>query len=134
MVISMGKNRKHKPTETTSTKITVRVFRKEKRELINASSIKEAIQIVREQQQISFTQTVKIELEDDIVYNSEDHGEIETWENEWRRAKRRMSVDATEYDCPHNMAGCVKDDLCLPCQMDHAQRLESTTPGVVGND
>lgn len=127
-------NREHDPTEITSTEITVRVFRREKRQILNASSIKDAIEITREEQQNPFTQSVKIELEDDIVYNSEYHGEIETWENEWRRAKRRMSVDEAEYNCPHNTAGCVKNDLCLPCQMDHAERLESTTPGVIDDD
>lgn len=46
---------------------------------------------------------------------------IEEWAVEWEHAKRRLSVDVEEYDCPYDNIACVADDLCVQCKMDKVQ-------------
>ncbi len=64
---------------------------------------------------------VKIEnRDDDIVFNSEEM-DIEAWEIEWKNAKRRLSVDIPDHDCPYDEISCFADDLCTQCQIDKVQ-------------
>ena len=104
------------PTETTDNQITVIVlFDGGADDRIRCTSFDSAIATVKEE--VRSATTVKIEnRESDIVFTSADM-DIEDWENELSRAKRRMSVDVEEYDCPYDNVGCIADDLCIQCKM-----------------
>ena len=108
------------PTETTDDDITVIVLGEpDRRDRIVCSSFRETIQSVKAEQ--PGATTTKIENRDgEIVFTSVDM-EIEDWENEWERAKRRLAVDVEQYDCPYDAVGCVADDLCVQCKMDKIQ-------------
>lgn len=51
------------------------------------------------------------------MYSAEKHGDIESWERQWRQQLRRLSSDDIR-ECPHDNAECTKYDLCLDCQAD----------------
>lgn len=108
------------PSETIDAEITVIVLSETgERDRINCTSFNEAIGVVK--QEVSHSTFAKIEDRDgEVVFNSEDM-DIENWEKEWRRAKRRFGVDVEEYDCPYDNVGCVADDLCVQCKMDKVQ-------------
>ena len=108
------------PTESTDDEITVIILEEpDRRDRIACSSFKEAIRLVKAKNGPEIT--VKIENRDgEIVFTSVEM-EIEDWENEWERAKRRLAVDVEEYDCPYESVGCVADDLCVQCKMDAVQ-------------
>lgn len=36
-------------------------------------------------------------------------------------AKRRLSLDVEEYDCPYDNVACFADDLCVQCEIDNVQ-------------
>lgn len=108
------------PTESTGTRITVVLLGEEgERERVHCNSFTEAISVVKAEQS---PQTVaKIEnREEEIVFTSEEM-DIDDWENEWKHAKRRLSVDVEEYDCPYDTVGCFADDRCVQCKMDKVQ-------------
>lgn len=107
------------PTETTDKRITVLVLRDTERRRIDCGSYEDAIGVVKAEQ--SPDNVVKIETrEGEIVFTSGEM-DIEDWEQEWRREKRRMSVDIEVYDCPHESVGCVAEDLCVQCKIDKIQ-------------
>ncbi|SEP15991.1 hypothetical protein SAMN04487948_11773 [Halogranum amylolyticum] len=107
------------PTETTDKRITVLVLHDAERRRIDCMSYEEAISVVKAEQ--SADNVVKIETrEGEIVFTSGEM-DIEDWETEWRREKRRLSMDVEVYDCPHESVGCVADDLCVQCKMDKIQ-------------
>lgn len=88
-------------------------------EVIRCSSYYEAIDIVKEHQ-YAVTVAKIIDRDGDIVYSSADM-RIEDWATEWEHAKRRLSVDVEEYDCPYDNIACFVDDLCVQCKMDKLQ-------------
>lgn len=108
------------PTESTDDEITVIILGEpDRRERIACSSFQEAVRLVKVENGPGTT--VKIENRDgEIVFTSVEM-DIEDWENEWERAKRRLAVDVEEYDCPYESVGCVADDLCVQCKMDAVQ-------------
>ncbi|WP_327051904.1 hypothetical protein [Halomicrococcus gelatinilyticus] len=60
--------------------------------------------------------------DDDIVYDSTRNGDIQTWENEWERAKTRLTSTRETHNCNYGNGGCVADDLCPDCQFDKQMR------------
>jgi hypothetical protein len=108
------------PTESTEKGITVVLLGEEgKRERIHCNSFTEAISVVREE--LAPKTVAKIENRNqEIVFTSEEM-DIDDWENEWKHAKRRLSVDVEEYDCPYDTVGCFADDHCAQCKMDRVQ-------------
>jgi hypothetical protein len=108
------------PTETIDNSVSVLVFDDKGRDdRVRCSSYEEAISVAKSE--IRPSVFVQIEAADgDVVFSSETM-EIESWETEWRRAKRRRSVDVERHDCPHGSVGCFADDLCVECQIDRVQ-------------
>lgn len=108
------------PTETTDSQITVVVLEDSGgRDRVVCTSFEEAIGVVKDTADAGTV--TKIENRNgEIVFDSQEM-DIEDWENEWNRAKRRLSVDVEEYDCPYDNVGCVVDDLCVQCKMDAVQ-------------
>jgi hypothetical protein len=112
--------RGHEPAEESDRAITVILLHDEgEDERIRHGSYEATVETVKE---TAGTATVaKIEAADgEIVFRS-DVMEIEAWENEWTRAKRRLSVDVEERECPYDTAGCIADDLCTQCELDKIQ-------------
>jgi len=108
------------PTETTDEEITVIILGKSnRRERIACSSFKEAIRLVKAKN--GPETTVKIENRSEEILFTSAEMNIDDWENEWERAKRRLAVDVEDYDCPYDSVGCVVDDLCVQCKMDKVQ-------------
>lgn len=107
----------HEPTETTRRPVTVILLHEGgDHERIEHGSYRAAIDSVKANE--SEAAVAKIEAADgEIVFRS-DEVDIEDWENEWKRAKRRLAVDVEEHDCPYDSVGCLADDLCVQCQMD----------------
>lgn len=108
------------PTESTDSQITVILFEEpDGRERVPCTSFREAIDLSK--REISEGTVAKIEnREGEVVFHSAEMA-IEDWENEWKRAKQRLSVDVEEYDCPYDSVGCLADDLCVQCKMDNVQ-------------
>lgn len=106
----------HVPTERTGRPVSVILLRDSGRQRIEHATYTEAIETIKTE---SGAETVaKLEAEDgEIVFRS-DEMNIEDWANEWKRAKRRLSVDVEERECPYENVGCIADDLCIQCQMD----------------
>jgi hypothetical protein len=105
------------PTETTDRHITVIVLRDSgTHDRIDCTSFEEAIDIVKDRSE-SATVT-KIETRDEEIVFSSEEMDIDDWENEWRHAKRRLSVDVEDHTCPYDNIGCLSDDLCVQCKMD----------------
>jgi hypothetical protein len=109
----------HASAEQTEKKITVRKFRHRSRDITEVASVKEAISEVKREDS---SNTRKISIDGEIVYNSERNGDIETWEREWKRQKRTLSVDVEAHDCPNGTVGCNKDSLCLDCKLEKARK------------
>lgn len=109
----------HVPTERTGRPVSVILLTDDGRERIEHATYREAIETIKT---VGERPTVaKLETEDgEIVFRS-DEMDIEDWENEWKRAKRRLSVDVEERECPYENVGCISDDLCVQCQMDSVQ-------------
>lgn len=108
------------PAETYDGTLTVRLLDDESgRRDISCSSYPDAIATVKEHQ-YSTTAVKIIDRDDDIVFDSVEMN-IDDWESEWEHAKRRLSTDVEEYDCPYDSVACFADDLCVQCQMDAVQ-------------
>jgi len=108
------------PTETTDSQITVVVLEESGgRDRVTCSSFREAINVVKDT--VDAETVAKIENREGVIVFDSQEADIENWENEWERAKRRLSVDVEEYDCPYDNVGCVADDLCVQCKMDAVQ-------------
>lgn len=105
------------PTETYDGSLTLRLLDDETgRQDISCSSYTDAIAIVKEHQ-YSTTAVKIIDRDDEVVFDSVEM-DIDDWEAEWEHAKRRLSTDVEEYDCPYENVACFADDLCIQCQMD----------------
>lgn len=104
------------PTETTERTIAATLFSRRSVETVDCDSIEGAIEAVKERA----ADEAKILLNDDVVYHSATHGDIETWEREFERQKRKRSPEETAWDCPHDTEYCYEDDRCMDCQIDRA--------------
>ncbi|MEF8800155.1 MAG: hypothetical protein V5A27_12230 [Halapricum sp.] len=109
----------HTPTERTGRPVSVILVNDDGRERSEHSTYRAAVETIKS---VSEQATVaKLETEDgEIVFRS-DEMSIEDWENEWKRAKRRLSVDVEDRECPYDTVGCISDDRCVQCQMDRVQ-------------
>jgi hypothetical protein len=104
------------PTETTERTITATLFARSSVETVDCGSVEEAISAVKD----GDAEESKILLNDEVVYHSETNGDIETWEREFRRQKRKRSPEETAWECPHGTEYCYEDDRCIDCQIDRA--------------
>jgi hypothetical protein len=105
------------PTETTGRTISVKLFRRQGVDTDQVGSIDDAIATVKGASDLD---EAKILQNDEVVYASERNGTIETWEREYEREKRRLSAEASTWDCPHGAEFCYADDRCIDCQIDRA--------------
>lgn len=108
------------PTEEYDGTVTVLVLEESgDRERVQCSSYRNAIELVKQRR--SSDTVVKIEDRDgEIVFTSAEM-DIRNWETEWQHAKRRLSVDVDERECPYDNVACFADDLCVQCKMDEVQ-------------
>ena len=106
-----------RPTETTGRSIVVKLFRRHGVESEPVDSITAAIETVKAAEELD---EAKILQNDEVVYAAERNGSIEDWEREYEREKRRLSAEASAWDCPHGVEHCYEDDRCLDCQIDRA--------------
>lgn len=104
------------PTETTERTITATLFSRQSVETVGCVSIQEAISVVKEHS----AEEAKILLNDEVVYHSTTNGDIETWEREFQRQKRKRTPDETAWECPHGVEYCYENDRCMECQIDRA--------------
>jgi hypothetical protein len=116
------------PTETTGRSIVVKLFRRHGVEAEAVDSITAAIETVKAAEDLD---EAKILQDDEVVYHSERNGAIEDWERAWEREKRRLSAEASAWDCPHGVEHCYEDDRCIDCQIDRAA---GTTPAESAGD
>lgn len=108
------------PTEAYDGSITVYLADDSgDRDQIKCASYEEAISVVKDNQYSTTVITIA-GRDGDIVFDSADMN-IDDWEIEWKHAKRRLSVDVEEYDCPYDNVACFADDLCVQCKMDKIQ-------------
>jgi hypothetical protein len=108
------------PTEEYDGAITVELATDSgERDQIRCESCAEAISVVKDHQG-DVTASAIASREGEVVFESADT-DIDDWETEWQRAKRRQSVDVEEYECPYESVACVADDLCVKCKMDKVQ-------------
>jgi len=115
----------HAPTfeERRSTKVIMLYDQRRERE--DVKSIGAAVRRVKELQlnaPESLLCTKIVTKDDDIVYDSTRNGDIQTWENEWERAKKRFTSTKETHNCNYGNVGCVTDDLCPDCQFDKQMR------------
>lgn len=110
----------HEPVEESDGSIIVHILKDDRaRQEVRCHSYKDAIDVVK-QRHVTAT-VVKIEDRDgDIVFTSAEM-DIANWETEWKHAKRRLSVDVEDWDCPYESMACFADDLCVQCKMDKVQ-------------
>lgn len=109
------------PTEEYDGSVTVRLFDDDGgRDSVRCPSYEEAVEVAETERETSDVVEI-VDRDGDVVFDSSDM-EIENWEVEWRRARRRLSVDVEEYDCPYDDRACFADDLCVRCQIDKVQR------------
>lgn len=108
------------PTEEYDGRITVRLlWDHSPPEDVVCSSYYEAIDVVKSKQQ-SVTAIKIIDRDGDVVFTSAEM-DIEQWETQWEHAKRSLSVNVEEYECPYDSISCFADDLCVRCKMDKIQ-------------
>lgn len=108
------------PTEEYDGSIVVRLLDdKNGREEIRCQSYEDAIAAVKANRH-SVTAAKIVDRNGNVVFTSAEM-DIDAWETEWERAKRRLSVDVEEYDCPYDNVACFADDLCVDCQIDRVQ-------------
>lgn len=105
------------PTETTGRTISVKLFRRQGVDTEQVGSIADAIATVKAASDLD---EAKILQNDEVVYASERNGTIEIWEREYEREKRRLSAEASTWDCPHGAEFCYANDRCIDCQIDRA--------------
>lgn len=108
------------PTESYDGSIAVRLLDDDTgRDEIRCGSYKKAISVVKEHR-YSVTAAKIVDRDGKIVFDSTEM-DIDNWEAEWKHAKRRLSVDVEERDCPYDNVACFADDLCVRCQIDKVQ-------------
>ena len=108
------------PTEAYDGSIVVRLLDDQAtREAVRCVSYEEAIAVVKENRD-SVTVAKIVDRDGNVVFTSAEM-DIDDWATEWEHAKRRLSVDVEEYDCPYDNIACFADDLCVQCQIDAVQ-------------
>lgn len=108
------------PSEEYDGSITVQVLKdKERPERIRCSSYEEAIETVKKKEE-SATVTKIVNRDSQVVFKS-DKMDIHDWEVEWKREKRRLTVNVEAHDCPYDNKACFSDDFCVKCKMDTVQ-------------
>jgi hypothetical protein len=109
------------PSEGYDGSITVHVLRdKNRNEKVRCSSYQEAINTVKRMNESAVA--TKIEGRDGEFVFTSDEMDIEDWETEWKKQKRRLSFDIEAHECPYDNVACVADDLCVQCGIDKVQR------------
>lgn len=112
--------RGHEPAEESDRAIVVILLHDEgENERLRHGSYVGAVETVKERE--PGATVAKIEAADGEVVFRSDVMAIEAWETEWKRAKRRLSVDVEERACPYDTVGCLADDLCTQCKLDKIQ-------------
>lgn len=108
------------PTEEYDGSVSVHVLDDDgDRERVRCESYEEAIETVRDEQTRSTV--VKIEDRDGEVVFTSAEMDIDEWAREWEQAKRGLSVDVEERECPHGSVSCFPDDRCVQCTFDAMQ-------------
>jgi hypothetical protein len=108
------------PTEEYDGSITVRTHHDGgTRQEISCNTYTEAIETVKAERDSSTAVDI-VASDGDIVFDSAEM-KIEDWEVEWKRTKRRLSVDTEPRDCPYDNRACFDDDPCVRCQIDKVQ-------------
>lgn len=108
------------PTEEYDGSLTVRLLDDQSgTETVRCESYEDAIAVVKANHE-SVTVAKIVDRDGDVVFTSAEMA-IDDWEREWEHAKRRLSVDVEEYDCPYDNIACFADDLCVDCQIDRVQ-------------
>lgn len=98
----------HEPTVHERRPVKVLKFYNHRKERENIQSIKAAVQKVKDIQSnkpASLLCTKIVTKDDDVVYNSEQNGDIQEWEAEWWKAKKRLSPTENVHTCPHENIG-----------------------------
>lgn len=110
------------PTEEYDGSITVHVLDDDgDRERVRCASYEDAIDVVKDERSVATV--VKIEDRDGEVVFTSAEMDIDEWEREWQRAKRGLSVEVDERECPYGSVSCFPDERCVQCTMD-AMRAE----------
>ncbi len=108
------------PTEEYDGTVTVRLLDdQEGVDELTCSSYSEAIDRVKSQTE-AVTAAKIVDRDGDVVFTSREMA-IEDWERQWTQAKRSLSVDVEQYECPYDDMACFADDLCVQCKMDRVQ-------------
>ncbi|WP_238478956.1 hypothetical protein [Natranaeroarchaeum sulfidigenes] len=108
------------PTEEYDGTVTVRLLDDDEGvDELTCSSFREAIGKIKTHMD-AVTAAKIVDRDDEVVFTSREMN-IEDWEREWHRAKRSLSVDIDEHDCPHDNVACFADDRCVECRMDRVQ-------------
>lgn len=108
------------PTEEYDGSITVRTFDDDgTRKQEKCATFKEAIETVKTKRGSHDVLEI-VDKDDEVVFDSVDM-DIEDWEVEWKHAKRRLSVDVEERECPYENVACFADDLCVQCKINKVQ-------------
>lgn len=108
------------PTEEVDGSVTVRLLDDgDETRTIRCDSYPDAIEVVKDHEQ-SVTAAKIVDRDESVVFTSAEM-DIERWEATWEDAKRELSVDAVESDCPHGDDGCVPGDRCVRCQLSDAR-------------
>lgn len=110
----------HEPTEVYDGSVEVHVFADDGgRETIRCPSFEAAIETVKDVR--SDAEVVEmVDPEGEVVFDSVDMT-IEDWAVEWKHAKRSLSVDVEQRECPYDNVACFADDLCVQCKIDKVQ-------------
>lgn len=105
------------PTEEYDGSISVHVLDDGgDRDRVRCDSYQDAIRMVKDER--SDSTVVKIEDRDgEIVFTSAEM-DIDEWEREWKHAKRSLSVEVEDRECPYESVSCFPGDLCAQCTID----------------
>lgn len=108
------------PTEEFDGSVTVRLLDDgDETRTIRCGSYPDAIGVVKDHQR-TVTAAKIVDRDDSVVFSSAEM-DIEVWETAWEDAKRELSVDVDESDCPHDNDGCFPGDRCVRCQLSDAR-------------
>ncbi|MDG5760262.1 hypothetical protein QA600_13035 [Natronococcus sp. A-GB1] len=104
------------PTEETDGSVIVRLLDDgDETRTIRCDSYADAIEVVTDRQR-SVTAAKILDRDENVVFTSAEM-EIEVWEAAWEDAKRELSVDVDESDCPYENGACFPGDRCVRCQL-----------------
>ena len=108
------------PTEEVDGSVTVRLLNDgDETRTIRCNSYADAVDAVKDHRN-SVAAAKIVDRDENVVFTSAEM-DIEVWETAWEDAKRELSVDVDESDCPHDDDGCVPGDRCVRCQLSDAR-------------